>query len=215
MKTVTRLSLALAVLSLAAPAVAAPDAVAPDAVAPGPRLAQADEELDERRARRLRGLSPEERKALKGEVRQKMQTHLAEELSRRLGLDAQKSAALADAIKRQGEAREARGKALRQEMQALQRLVEGPASERELVAQMDRVKQARAAKEGMDGLLEQASRFLSTAEQARLMLALPAVMRDARRMMKEARRKHRRAMRRGMGSGGFGGEVGVEGDEGL
>lgn len=60
----------------------------------------------------------------------------------------------------------------------------------ELKAQMDRVVEAERARGERGALHRETASFLSTTEQAKLVLALPQVHRELRRMMHEARRRH-------------------------
>lgn len=168
--------------------------VAPTAFAKSHHFSPGESQLEDGEvpAERHR-MSKEERKALRNQIHKKVQKRLASELSQRLRLDEQKSAQLAEAIGRHGDARKAHGKRLRQEMKKLKKLVAENASDQELRRQMDVLAEARQErKDGMQSLLRETESFLTTKEQATLMLAFPRVMKDTRRMMHQARRgKHR------------------------
>lgn len=157
-----------------------------------PRESEPHFEDDEGRAHRKR-MSKEERKALREQIHRKVQKRLAEELSSRLRLDEYKSEQLAKALEKHGDERKMHGKRLRQEMKTLKRLVSENASDAELRRQMNVLAESRQQrKDGMQSLLRETESFLTTKEQATLMLAFPKVMKDTRRMMRKARRdKHR------------------------
>ena len=169
--------------------------VAPNAFARShhfsPRESPPHFEEEEGRSHRKR-MSKEERKALREKIHQKVQRRLAEELSSRLRLDEYKSEQLANALEKHGDARKMHGKRLRQEMKTLKKLVSENASDAELRRQMDVLAEARQQrKDGMQSLLRETESFLTTKEQATLMLAFPRVMKDTRRMMRKARHERR------------------------
>lgn len=171
-------------------------AVAPQAMAEkvhfSPRGEVAHSDQDAEFSPRAR-LSKEERKALRQKVHGKIQKHLATELAERLALDETKSQRLADAIEKHGKARQTHGKNLREEMKKLKSLLADNASDAELRAQMQTLSEARQQrKDGMQSLLRDTESFLSTKEQAKLVLAFPRVMKDTRRMMRKARHENRR-----------------------
>lgn len=129
-----------------------------------------------------------ERRAMRERARQKLHAHVHEELTARVGLSEEKSRALAEVMKRRGQEREAHGQRVRQEMKRLRDLVKNEAEDAALQAQMERIAQVRQEKrEDAQGLLEETRSFLSPREQARLMLALPKVMRETRRLIRQSR----------------------------
>lgn len=147
-------------------------------------------------------MSKAERKELRRKIHKKVHQRMTSELSKRLQLDEGKSAQLAEALKRHGDERRTHGKRLRKEMKKLKKLVAQDASEAEMRRQMENLAEARQArKDGMQSLLQETESFLTTKEQATLMLAFPRVMKDTRRMMRMARRDKRREHR---GERGFG-----------
>lgn len=169
-----RLVLLLALL--AAPALAEP---------PSPRLPREGQRLP-----------PERRRALEEEVRGKMQAYLAVELSSRLGLDEQRAQQLSAALARQGERRQAARQRTRAAHQRLEALLEQKADAAALERQMQEVSAARAEEAASLGaLLEEIKAFLTVREQARLVVALPEVMREMRQMMRQSRRGHRQGER--------------------
>ena len=169
--------------------------VAPHAFAQSHHLSpreSARHSQDEEGRSHQKRMSKEERKALREKIQQKVQKRLAVELSSRLRLDEDKSAQLANALEKHGDERKVHGKRLRQEMKTLKKLVSENASDAELRRQMDVLAEARQQrKDGMQSLLRETESFLTTKEQATLMLAFPRVMKDTRRMMRKARRDKR------------------------
>jgi len=151
-------------------------------------------ERGERAAKR----SPEERAQLRTRVQGKLQEYVATELAQRAGLDDKKKGQLADVIKARGERRKAAHESRKSAHDKLRQLVEQKAGDGQLKAQMKAVIDAGDDNE-RGALLEETARFLTPLEQAKVMLALPDVMKEAQHLMKEARGKRGR---RGFGREG-------------
>ena len=133
-------------------------------------------------------MSEEQRGALRERVQQKIQTYLTVELSSRAGLDDKKSLQLGAAIKAQMERRQATREKKRAELKKLRELVDGKAADAALKAQVRTVVEQADREEQLQALLDDTSKFLTPAEQARVVLAWPEVMRETRRLIAAARR---------------------------
>lgn len=181
---------AFATAALLAAAVA-PDASArPVRLSPGGDAAHFDEDTEVAPRHRM---SKEERKALRKKVREKIHMRLVADLAERLALDEKKSQQLAESIEKHGLARRQHGKRLREEMKKLKTMLAENASDIELRTQMSVLSEARQQrKDGMQSLLRDTESFLSTREQAMLVLAFPRVMKDTRKMMRKARHDRRK-----------------------
>jgi hypothetical protein len=155
----------------------------------GRRLARGDgrEERGERGERGGR-LSPEERTALRERVQQKIQNYLTVELASRAGLDEKKSLQLGAALKAQMERRQAAREKKRNEMKKLRELLEGKANDAALKNQIKAVVDQHDREEQLMALLDDTAKFLTPAEQAKVVVAWPEVMKDARRLIADARR---------------------------
>lgn len=153
------------------------------------------------------GVLGERREELRARVQEKIRTYLTTELSTRMGLDAAKSAKLADAVKAHMERKQGRGKKLHEEMQKLRGLVDAKAPDAQVKAQLDVVLGASSRDDDIQAFVADTSKFLTVQEQAKLALALPEILKDVHKMMREARQ----GMRGGRGFGG--GRDGKPGDE--
>jgi hypothetical protein len=139
------------------------------------------------RGERLSKLPPEQRSALRERVKGKIQTYLTVELSSRAGLDEKKSLQLGSAIKAHLERKEAARGGRREAVATLRELVDGKAADAALKSQMKVVVDMNHKQEALDTLLDETARFLTPTEQARMLVALPDVMKDAMNLMREAR----------------------------
>jgi hypothetical protein len=139
------------------------------------------------RGERLSKLPPEQRSALRERVKGKIQTYLTVELSSRAGLDEKKSLQLGSAIKAHLERKEAARGGRREAVAKLRELVDGKAADAALKSQMKAVIDMHNKQEALDTLLDETARFLTPTEQARMLVALPDVMKDAMNLMREAR----------------------------
>jgi hypothetical protein len=139
------------------------------------------------RGERLSKLPPEQRSALRERVKGKIQTYLTVELSSRAGLDEKKSLQLGSAIKAHLERKEAARGGRREAVAKLRELVDGKAADAALKSQMKAVIDMHNKQEALDTMLDETARFLTPTEQARMLVALPDVMKDAMNLMREAR----------------------------
>jgi hypothetical protein len=155
----------------------------------GQRLAKGDGRKE--RGERAGRLSPEERAALRDRVQQKIQTYLTVELSSRAGLDEKKALQLGAAIKAQQERRQATREKKHAELQKLRDLVQQKAADAALKAQVKAVVDQSDREEQLQALLDDTAKFLTPLEQAKIVVAWPDVMKDARRLIAQARREHR------------------------
>lgn len=201
MKTPRTLALALAAaLAIPAAAVANDVVTAQNAAGPGqgPQAKMG-------RQGRFAQMNPEERAALRDRVKQKIQTYLTVELSSRAGLDDKKALQLGSAIKSHLEKREAARKTRHEAFVKLRELVDQKANDAALKAQMKTVLDSHGREQGMDDLAAELGKFLTPTEQAKVMVAFPEVMKDAMRLIREARgRWGGRGHGPGMGGGGGG-----------
>lgn len=143
---------------------------------------------DKKLKHRLGKLSPEQRGELRARVQDKLSTYLVVELSQRAGLDDKKSVQLGTAVKahlaRMEAAREAKHKA----RDTLKQLVDSKANDAALQAQIKAVLGTASRDEQQDLFIADIGKFLSATEQAKIVVALPEVMKDAMRLVREARR---------------------------
>jgi len=197
----TPLALALAAV-LAIPAVA----VANDVVTTQNRPGQGPQGQMGRQGKgRLAQMNPEERAALRERVKQKIQTYLTVELSSSAGLDEKKSLQLGAAIKGHLEKREAARKTRHDAFVKLKELVDQKANDAALKAQMKTVLDSHGREQAMDDIAVELGKFLTPTEQAKVMVAFPEVMKDAMRLIREARGgRGGRGGGKGPGAGGPG-----------
>ncbi len=171
MKTLITSAAALLSLSLTAPAFALPSStttsVAPVTAPNGAQL--------EKRA----------------QMHEKMGAFVAQQLSTKIGLDAAKSAKLADAVKAFQARKQSQRKTVHEEMQKLQQLVDNKAPDAQLKQQLDVVANVRDERSEKEAFLADTAKFLTLQEQAKLALALPKVMREAHHEMKREWRQNR------------------------
>ena len=137
---------------------------------------------------------------IRARVAEKIQAFVTGELTSRLNLDAAKGAKLADAVKAHMGRKHERQKALKEAMGKLQQLVDSKAPDAQIKTQLDIVVGASSRDDDVQAFLADTSKFLSVQEQAKLALAMPDVLKDVHKMMREAKREMR-----GRGAGGFGG----------
>lgn len=204
MKTPRTLALALAAaLAIPAAAVANDVVTAQNAAGPG----QGPQGKMGRQGKgRFAQMNPEERAALRDRVKQKIQTYLTVELSSRAGLDDKKALQLGSAIKGHLEKREVARKTRHEAFVKLKELVDQKANDAALKAQMKTVLDSHGREQGMDDLAVELGKFLTPTEQAKVMVAFPEVMKDAMRLIREARggRGGRGGPGKGPGPGGPG-----------
>lgn len=152
------------------------------------------------------------REQLRGRVQEKIGAWLTNEISTRVGLDSTKSAQLSESIRAHIGRKQERAKQLRTEMVKLRSLVDGKAPDAQVKTQLDTVIGASSRDDDVHELLRDTARFMTVQEQARLALAMPEIMKEMRKVMKEARREGRgkRAP-----AGGFGGPMPADDDEEL
>jgi hypothetical protein len=177
-------ALALLATLVGAPASFAGDAPPGDDGVRGARHGR----LAEGRKGRGEKLSEDERGALRERVQQKVQTWLTVELSQRAGLDEKKSLQLGAAIKSHLERRQQARQKKHDEMQKLRALIDGKGADAALKAQMKAVVDQHDREEQLTALLDDTARFLTPTEQAKVVIAFPEVMKDTRRMIRDARR---------------------------
>ena len=187
-----RLALSLLLTLAAATAVIA----APPPPAPATPGAPAPPTKGERRGER-----GGDRGELRARVQQKVQTYLTVELSSRAGLDEKKSLQLSSAIKAHMERKQQAREGKKTEFQKLRALVDNKGADAALKAQIRVVADQSQQEEQLQQLLDDTAKFLTPTEQAKVMLALPEVMKDTMRMIREARGGKR-------GGGGRGGDDG-------
>ncbi len=156
-----------------------------------------------KRGKGMGKMDPAEREALRERVQSKIQSYLTVELSSRAGLDDKKSLQLGNVIKAHLEKREAARDSRHDAMKKLRELVDSKASDAALKAQMSAVANAAKAEDPLDDLMGELSKFLTTQEQAKVMVAFPEVMKDAMHLIRDARRGGRGGG--GPGPGGFDG----------
>lgn len=161
---------------------------------------------------RARGDKGEAHEGMRARVQEKIATWLTTEISTRTGLDSSKSAALNTSIRAHIQRKQERTQQLRQEMQKLRSLVEGKAADAPVKAQLDVVIGASSRDDDVHELLRDTARFMTVQEQARLALAMPEIMQEMRKVMRETRREGRgkRAP-----PGGFSGPPAADDDEEL
>ena len=144
----------------------------------------------EGRRARFSKLPPEQRAALRARVQEKIQTYLVVELSSKAGLDDKKSLQLGTAIKAHLERTEAARDDKRQALEALQGLIDQKAPDAALTAQIKAVLAMNDREEHQQQLLADVAKFLTPTEQAKIVVALPGVMKDAMRLVRDARKNH-------------------------
>ena len=182
-------------ISRAAALVLALAVTAPVAAIAGDTGSHADKQgkqdkQDKREARRARlsKLPPEQREALRARVQEKIQTYLVVELTSKAGLDQKKSVQLSTAVKAHLERMETARDDKRQAIEALQGLIEQKAPDAALLAQIKVVGASGDREAQQQQLVTDVAKFLTPTEQAKLIVALPEVMKDAMRLVREARK---------------------------
>ena len=140
-------------------------------------------------------LSEKERKELREEVKRKVQTYVTVELSSLLGLDDATTLKLSAVIKEQMSAREQAQQALKAEAKKLQELLDANAPDKKIRAQTQVVMEKAKARKDPAALFEKTARFLSTKQQAKLVLAYPKLTREVRQLMQKQRRRMRKQHR--------------------
>lgn len=185
---IAALILAAAVV-VPAVAVATDAAPAPSAGAVTPGGGRQHGQKGDHKGERFSKLPPEQRAELRERVKGKIQTYLTVELSSRAGLDEKKTLQLGSAIKAHLERKEATRTTRREAFAKLRELVDGKAADAALKAQMKTVVDTHSKGEAMDSLLDETAKFLTPTEQAKVMVAFPDVMKDAMKLVREARGK--------------------------
>ncbi len=137
--------------------------------------------------RRLAELNPEQRSMLRDRIKQKIQTYLTVELSSRAGLDDKKSLQLGALVKTHLEKRADARKSRHEAFLALRTLVDQKAGDAALKAQMKAALATHDKEQAMDELINELGTFLTPTEQAKVLLAFPEVMKDAKRLIRQAR----------------------------
>lgn len=173
---------AVSALALFAPAPA--HAASPDGV----RVAQRDGKKHGKR-HKWKQMTPEQQATVRAEVERKIDTYVTVELASELGLSNDKALKLSAALKGMREKRHAKRGAVKEEMKTLREMVDGGAPDAALKKQMQAVMAAKAqAKAGKaEELLAATESFLTTQEQAKLLLTTPRIRHDVKRMMRQAR----------------------------
>ena len=131
------------------------------------------------------------REQLRGRVQEKIGAWLTNEISTRVGLDSTKSTKLSESIRAHIARKQDRAKQLRTEMVKLRSLVDAKAPDAQVKTQLDTVIGASSRDDDVHELLRDTARFMTVQEQARLALAMPEIMKEMRKVMKEARREGR------------------------
>lgn len=131
------------------------------------------------------------RAEIRERVQAKIQSYLTVELASRAGLDQSKSVQLGTAIKAQMERKQKAHQARKVQVEKLRDLLDSKSPDAAVKAQLKLVMDA-GQQGDRQALLDDTSRFLTATEQAKVMLALPEVMKDARRLVREARGERRR-----------------------
>ncbi len=142
---------------------------------------------DKKLKHRLGKLSPEQRGALRARVQDKLATYLVVELSQRAGLDEKKGVQLSAAVKAHLARVEAARATKHQARETLKQLVDSKATDAALQAQIKAVLGAADRDEQQGEFIADLGRFLSATEQAKIVVALPEVMKDAMHLVREAR----------------------------
>jgi len=142
----------------------------------------------EGRHARFSKLPPEQRAALRARVQEKIQTYLVVELSSKAGLDDKKSLQLGTALKAHLERNDAARDDKRQALEALQGLIDQKAPDAAISAQIKAVLAMNGREEQQQLLLADVAKFLTPTEQAKIVVALPGVMKDAMRLVRDARK---------------------------
>lgn len=130
------------------------------------------------------------RAEIRERVQQKIQSYLAVELASRAGLDQTKSVQLGTAIKAHMERKQKAHQARRADMEKLRSLVDTKGNDAAVKSQLKSVVEPEGARD-LQAFLDDTSKFLTPTEQAKVVLALPEVMKDARQLVREARGKRR------------------------
>ena len=153
------------------------------------------------------------RDELRARVQEKIGTWLTTEISTRVSLDSSKSAKLSESIRAHMQRKQVRGKQLRQEMQLLRALVDGKAPDAQVKSQLDVVIGVSSRDDDVHELLRETARFMSVQEQARLALAMPEIMQELKKVMRETRREGRGKRTPPGGFAGAPPETSLEDDE--
>ncbi len=132
-------------------------------------------------------LSPEQRAAMRDRIKEKIQTYLTVELSNRAGLDDKKSLRLGAVIKEHLKKKEGARASRHQAREKLRELVEQKASDAALQAQIQATIDTLGQERAIDDVLKELATFLTPTEQAKVLLAFPEVVKDAKRLIKDAR----------------------------
>ena len=140
-----------------------------------------------RQGRRMAQLSPEQRAAMRDRIKEKIQTYLTVELSTRAGLDDKKSMQLGAVIKEHLKKKEVARTSRHEAREKLRQLVEQKASDAALVAQIHATVDSLGKERALDDVIKELGAFLTPTEQAKVLLAFPEVVKDAKRLIKEAR----------------------------
>ena len=152
-----------------------------------PQAADLQGQHEGRRAR-FSKLPPEQRAALRARVQEKIQTYLVVELSSKAGLDDKKSLQLGTAMKAHLERTDAARDDKHQALEVLKGLIDQKAADAALTTQIKAVMSMSDREEQQQQLLANVAKFLTPTEQAKIVVALPEVMKDAMRLVRDARK---------------------------
>jgi hypothetical protein len=152
-----------------------------------PSLSSSPSSPTGRQGRRMAQLSPEQRAAMRDRIKEKIHTYLTVELSNRAGLDDKKSLRLGAVIKEHLKKKEGARTSRHQAREKLRELVEQKASDAALQAQIQATIDTLGQERAIDDVLKELATFLTPTEQAKVLLAFPEVVTDAKRLIKDAR----------------------------
>lgn len=176
---ISRTAALVLALAVTAPVVA----IAADA----PNATDARDHKHDKRKARFARMSPEQRAALHARVQDKLATYVVVELTSKAGLDEKKSVQLSSAVKAHLERMHASRTEKREAVENLRNLIDSKANDAALNAQIAVVSAAGNREDQHEQLLTDLSRFLTATERAKIVVALPEVMRDAMKLVREAR----------------------------
>lgn len=142
------------------------------------------------------------RAEMRERVKAKIQTYVTVELSTRAGLDEKKSMQLGNAIKVHLERKHKAREAKKAEMQKLKALLESKGNDAAVKSQLNALLSKDGRDEQTQAFVDDTSKFLTPTEQAKIVIALPEVMKDTRKMIREARQERRGGRGRRGGGGG-------------
>ncbi len=174
------------VFAVASPALAIPQS-------PPARDGRGVDDFPDRRERRTRGkkLTREQRAALEAKIERRIDTFVTVELSSELGLDEKEALKLLGAWREHRAAGKTANRAVRDHAKRLGELIDAKAADAQVAAQMKTLEASMDKRVEPNDLLAKTRAFLTVRQQAQLLLAIPQVEHQVRRMMRKARRKAR------------------------